>query len=328
MKKRISLLITGLMASGMILTTISPLTNTVQADEAVASQNTTDKEVTNTITYYYDGEQLGDPVQVKGTYEEPITQAPKGYYVPTFKTFGHDGQENNIWLEREDGKVTNYIVYKDYNGETANNDRYGGIGQVVRGDKVGETVDFTDLGFMFMDFESGFDRKITLKANKSVQPLVVLGEGGKFNGVVRVTNPDGAKIVDRKRNSIGRKLPKGSEWKTFDLDVTWGSGGQPTDLVLYRVAPDQYIYSADSEIVTYTPTNPQVLEGVVHDSYRKVVTTKDKIARLYREDGTIVGNRALGPKTAWKSDLMVQKDGSLMFRVATNEWVKISDLNM
>lgn len=328
MKKRISFLITGLLASGMILGTISPLANTVQADETVTSQNTTNKEVTNTVTYYYQGKQLGDPVQIKGVYEEPITKAPEGYYVSSFQTFDRDGQQVNVFLQRDDGKITNYIVYKDYNGETANNDRYGGIGQVVRGDRVGETVDFTDLGYMFMDFESGFDRKITLKADKSVQPLVVRGEGGKFNGIVRVTNSDGAEIVDRKGNSIGRKLPKGSEWKTFDLDVTWGSGGQPTDLVLYRVAPDQYIYSSDSEVVTYTPTNPQVLEGVVHDSYRKVVTTKDKIARLYREDGTIVGNRALGPKTAWKSDLMVQKNGSVMFRVATNEWVKISDLNM
>lgn len=327
MRKRMSLLITSLLASGMFLGTVGLTTNTVRADETAISQSNVDKEVSNTVTYYYNGEQIGDQVQVKGTYNEPITQAPKGYYVSEFKIFLQDDSPREIQLGRDDGKITNYIAFKNYNGETPQSDSgHNGIGKVVRGNKVGDTVNVGSDNHLLISYENGSDPEVVLGEDKTVQNVIVRDAGGVFNGVVRVTNPDGAEIVDRKWNHINRKLPKGSEWKTFDQVATW-SEAEPRDLVLYRVAPNQYIWSADSEIISYTPTNPAALEGVIRKSYRKVVTTKNKIVRLYREDGTIVGNRALGSKTAWKSDLMVQKDGSLMFRVATTEWVKVSDLD-
>lgn len=55
------------------------------------------------------------------------------------------------------------------------------------------------------------------------------------------------------------------------------------------------------------------------------VFTKNQ-SRLYTANGDIVTNRALAEDTAWRTDKSATINGQTMYRVATNEWVRASDL--
>ncbi|WP_338215225.1 SLAP domain-containing protein [Companilactobacillus muriivasis] len=46
---------------------------------------------------------------------------------------------------------------------------------------------------------------------------------------------------------------------------------------------------------------------------------------LYTEDGAVVKDRALGKNSTWKADKLMTLNGVQYLRVATNEWVKLSD---
>lgn len=57
-----------------------------------------------------------------------------------------------------------------------------------------------------------------------------------------------------------------------------------------------------------------------------VTTNNGEYKRLYTIDGKMVGNRALAAGTKWYTDQQITVGGDLMYRVATNEWVKASDV--
>lgn len=51
-----------------------------------------------------------------------------------------------------------------------------------------------------------------------------------------------------------------------------------------------------------------------------VVTTGNDITYLYKQDGTQLTNRALGPNTPWATDQRLTNNGSVYYRVATDEF--------
>ena len=57
-----------------------------------------------------------------------------------------------------------------------------------------------------------------------------------------------------------------------------------------------------------------------------VTTNNGEYKRLYTIDGKMVGNRALAAGTKWYTDQQITVGGDLMYRVATNEWVKAFDV--
>lgn len=58
----------------------------------------------------------------------------------------------------------------------------------------------------------------------------------------------------------------------------------------------------------------------------KVATTNNgKVVRLYRLDGSLITNRALGPDTNWLVDRIFTHNNETFYQVATNEYLKASD---
>lgn len=58
----------------------------------------------------------------------------------------------------------------------------------------------------------------------------------------------------------------------------------------------------------------------------KVATTNSgKVARLYRLDGSLITNRALGPDSNWLVDRIFTHNNETFYQVATNEYLKASD---
>ena len=78
----------------------------------------------------------------------------------------------------------------------------------------------------------------------------------------------------------------------------------------YRVATNQYV-KADS-VYVYSP-----LTGVV---------TTSKVTPVYNSKGQLVLDRALDKDAPWYSDRISKIKGEKMYRVATDEWVKASDV--
>jgi hypothetical protein len=71
-----------------------------------------------------------------------------------------------------------------------------------------------------------------------------------------------------------------------------------------------------------------VTKPVKADSIKGVVTTKN-MARLYNNEGKLIGNRALANNTPWVTDQRIDLNGvGSVYRVATNEFVKASDVEL
>lgn len=81
----------------------------------------------------------------------------------------------------------------------------------------------------------------------------------------------------------------------------------------YRVSTNEWV-KAES-VYEYTGLNNTV-----------ITTTKGKYKSLYTTRGKAVGNRGLGANSSWITDKAATINGEKMYRVATNEWIKASDI--
>ena len=81
----------------------------------------------------------------------------------------------------------------------------------------------------------------------------------------------------------------------------------------YRVSTNEWV-KAES-VYEYTGLNNIV-----------ITTTKGKYKSLYTTRGKAVGNRGLGANSSWITDKAATINGEKMYRVATNEWIKASDI--
>lgn len=71
-----------------------------------------------------------------------------------------------------------------------------------------------------------------------------------------------------------------------------------------------------------------ITKPVKADSIKGIVTTKN-MARLYNNDGKLISNRALAANTPWVTDQRVDLNSvGSVYRVATNEFVKASDVEL
>lgn len=69
-----------------------------------------------------------------------------------------------------------------------------------------------------------------------------------------------------------------------------------------------------------------VSQNNVDAAVTKVATTNSgKVARLYRLDGSLITNRALGPDSNWLVDRIFTHNNETFYQVATNEYLKASD---
>ncbi|GEO79127.1 SLAP domain-containing protein [Companilactobacillus mindensis] len=159
------------------------------------------------------------------------------------------------------------------------------------------------------DFVNDKDRNVILnKSNKSLNIFMSkkknIGTVTKYNSVISTTgvtilyNDDGKMVGNR-------SLGKNSSWKIDKMKAVNGT-------VYYRVATNEWVKAND--VKEYTIVN-------------SVIITKDGTFKyLYTSEGKMVGNRALSKNSSWYSDKIATINGEKMYRVATNEWIKASDI--
>jgi len=88
---------------------------------------------------------------------------------------------------------------------------------------------------------------------------------------------------------------------------------ESNDVPYYRVANDEFVRTDDAYI--YQPIN-------------QVITTRNiGQAQLYTAKGELIQNRALSANTKWLTDSIIYINNVKYYRVATNEFVKATDIN-
>ena len=99
-------------------------------------------------------------------------------------------------------------------------------------------------------------------------------------------------------------------------------------VVYYQVSTTEWVKASDVSVKsTDNNTNTEAdAVGAEKSDVNKVTTKNVDITPLYTRDGQTISNRGLGKNSAWATDLMKTINGAKMYRVATNEWVKASDI--
>jgi len=163
------------------------------------------------------------------------------------------------------------------------------------------------------DLAKGVTDKLTLdKSKKLVNIYMVEKETTNTTGVTvphskTVLTKQTAHLYDKNGNKVtNRALGSNSGWKSDQMMVLNGE-------TYYRVATNEYVKVSD--IVEYQM------------DVSTVKTTSGSAKYLYDVNGKKSSDRALAANTAWFTDKSAMINGEKMYRVATNEWVKASDIN-
>lgn len=360
LKKSTSLLFSGLLVSGMVLGTL-PMTDTVQAADKVTTQAAA--SVTNNVTYRDASGKKVDQKSLEGTEGQPIGYYPDGYtYSSEPAKFGADGANvtvnvvnmvstrinyvdqngNVVNSETADGKVDSKYTLSDipagvtllndadkeitleanktYNVKvnaqvfntvifkTANNVEVGRA--QVFSQNVGDTVQLPDS-----DIPSGYTtdtKSVTLQSNNNTQIVTVNEVEPQAAGIVRV-NDKTAQVYTSYGNAVsGRTLEPNSPWKYFETKNISGE-------TYYRVGLNEWVKASD---VTAKAITNEVTP------FTDNVTTKDYVAVLYTKDGQAITGRGLNKNSTWKTANKLVRGDETYYQVATNEWVKASDVTV
>lgn len=161
------------------------------------------------------------------------------------------------------------------------------------------------------ELENSSNSKMTL--NKSQKVLNLYVKEKQSNSTVEDHNSfvqtklSMTKLFNRSgKEHANRALDFNSSWKTDQKLMLNGT-------TYYRVGNNEYVKT--NEIIEYVSN-----EGVVQ-------TKSESIKELFDINGKKNTARALAPETAWFTDRYAIINGSKMYRVATNEWVKASDVH-
>jgi len=80
--------------------------------------------------------------------------------------------------------------------------------------------------------------------------------------------------------------------------------------------------------LTMATTGALTLSQQQADASTIATVTTPSIARLYTNNGSMVGNRALAHNTAWLVGKIININGETFYQVSTNEYLKASDSNL
>lgn len=375
LKKSTSLLLSGILVSGMVLGTVVTPATIVNAAPATTQAS---EEVANSVTYMLNGSKYSVR-QLNGKAGERITLAPEGYAVKdtSLTVFSDDLQGS---LEVEITPLTTVKVnYVDQNNKLVSSESVdGGVGNEVEltnlpagcswnndadktitieqgkeynvpvtkkvsntiifktsdenevgrtqifGDKAGDSVTLEDD-----QLPEGYtvaDKDLTLQNEGNTQFVTVkknLDGIMPIKGVVRV-NVEMAHLYDKDGKVLSRSLVNKSRWQTNNKMVLNG-------VTYYQVSTTEWLKASDiivenekgsEDANTDTDTNKDATKAD-----RSVVETKNSgLAHLYDDNGELIASRSLSPNTRWATDLMKTTNGVKMYRVATHEWLKVSEI--
>ncbi|CAJ1201627.1 SLAP domain-containing protein [Companilactobacillus nantensis] len=374
MKKSTSLLLSGILVSGMVLGTIvTPAT--VHASDDAAAVTQADTDVKNSVTYYdRSGATVGAATEITGTKGAKITAVPDGFALADGETavFGDDGAKVGVKITPMVSVKVNFV---DQNGNLVKTDTVNGgdgnaytlstlpagcswptdanktitlekdkeynvkVNRQVTNTVIFKTADDTEAGRTQVFGQKAGD-KVTLTADQipagytvNSNDLTLQSDGNTqfitvtknvegitpFTATVRVGSSattlykvDGKELTDR-------LLGPNSDWKTANKLVLNGKA-------YYQVATTEWVPADKVTVVSQTDNNTDT-NSTVEKADRKTVTTKNvSYTPLYDGNGKAVTNRGLGASSAWATDQMQTINNVKYYRVATNEWLKASDL--
>lgn len=121
-------------------------------------------------------------------------------------------------------------------------------------------------------------------------------------GYFTLYNLEGNEMV----KSSNRALAKGTDWAS-------DKRAEVNGVEYYRVATNEWLKASD--VYVYNP------------NYRTVTVRNNKVARLVDADNNLITNRALGGSTKWRTDRVTGFNNKTYYRVATNEFVSIDDID-
>lgn len=123
-------------------------------------------------------------------------------------------------------------------------------------------------------------------------------------------------VTSNNIHKANRGLGNGTSWKT--AKAVKGVDGETYLLV----GGNEYANANQMDLAD--ETSKQDLKGIVLTNTESKLYTNP----LAAGGPQLITNRGLGDNTAWKTDTKVVVDGQIYYRVATNEWIKASNVSL
>lgn len=283
-----------------------------------------DQIATVTVNYIdaATNEQVGS-TEVSGVVGQKVNvPAPSGSdYVLSDKDASITVQKDSTYSVDVTKNISNTVIFK-----TADNEQAGTA--TITGTKVGDVIDVAS------DVPAGYtasNPKVTLQSEGNTQIVTVVKAANgitPFKSTVKTNEGGYAQLYTVKGDKGLRALVGGTEWKTINQLVLSG-------VKYYQVSTTEWVKADDVSVVsmdaddgsTDNNTNTDTDSTTVQKADKTKVTTKYvAITKLYTQNGEVVANRGLGKNSSWLTDKMVTVDGVKMYRVATNEWIRATDI--
>jgi len=134
----------------------------------------------------------------------------------------------------------------------------------------------------------------------------------------RITQQVQVSFFDQNGDEVGYQLLKGKERDTTKIEAPKGYS-----FIKASDATIKFDKSGAKKLklnVKRNTSTPVMEKGVI-------TTNGGSFKRLYTIDGKVVTNRGLSTGSKWFTDQYATINGEKMLRVATNEWVKASDIH-
>ncbi|ALB28071.1 SLAP domain-containing protein [Companilactobacillus heilongjiangensis] len=263
----------------------------------------------NTTVNYYDinsGEQLKSTESLSGDNGSitALAQIPSGYQLVNagdlIQTLDADKSTENIYVKKTQNTVGNLsytVTYKDKTTKKV-------VGTPVKsegalGDYIGLTA---PDGYAFASvLDNGF---LLLKNNQNVTKYVVAAD-----------TPYSISYVDQDTGKeVGTEAGKGADGSKIVLKA-------PTDYAFVNADDVNYTIDKDTPTSTvYVQKSDQTEDNIV-SGY-----PKNGYIKIYDEKGKLNNDVVLSEGSSWIIDKSLTINGAEYYRVATNEYVKASDV--
>jgi len=178
-----------------------------------------------------------------------------------------------------------------------------------------DNLDFPSKVFEKYDFDKYGSGVVTLKEKAVTAPTRPAKKPSKTG---RVTQQVQVSFFDQNGDEVGYQLLKGKERDTTKIEAPKGYS-----FIKASDATIKFDKSGAKKLklnVKRNTSTPVMEKGVI-------TTNGGSFKRLYTIDGKVVTNRGLSTGSKWFTDQYATINGEKMLRVATNEWVKASDIH-
>ncbi|CAJ1181325.1 hypothetical protein LCR01_08920 [Companilactobacillus crustorum] len=250
-------------------------------------------------------DKVGDVVNLNST------QVPSGYKAGTTSlTLQSDNNTQFITVTKNADAATGVVTVNDNDAQLYT--IYGNAitGRTLKAKSSWKTFDTkvikgkTYYKVATDEWVEASDVTVANSNNEAVTP---------FTEVVTTKNTPAHLYTKDGQAITGRALGANTPWKTANKMVLNGT-------TYYQVSTNEWVKGDDVTL----PANNNTTSNVTPAS--GVVTTTNAVATLYTKDGQAITGRALRPNTPWQIANKMVLNGTTYYQVATNEWVKATNI--